>query len=598
MGLFLRSSALSRVIGYTANIACAFLLYLLSQLIIWGLSLALRAMGFEYFATLLGMLVIFVLMSVAHAINPLIDTLYAIWLKDRIGFINVHLGVGFPIPLATLDRNEMLGSHEIVRVIANFAVTNAIFWPAVFLSTMLLLAVLGHAVFWFSASKTKAEAPLDTHGSLDILHSIHGIDQEKTSEIPDWNDRLSVRPQLSMPQLSMMSMSDAERALVSQSESQGSESGGSPASTRGCGNTSIAREILAICISVFCAMGIGVPVAAFTGDERILDACMLWFIWITAVKLQRMFKASHFMSSSKQTKQLMATFMNPVLLTSLGLVGYIRTKAAIHPVASLHAVIHSFRGGTPLHELWTAGVMGDEVTANPAGWFGAGDLALSLLEVGILLWGFKLHECRAQLFGLAGVVNILVSVMWALVQAFVSTICARAIGLDPPEALAFAARSTTLALSKPAMQSIGGNTAVNAAIVVSNGILGQIGYPFLLDRLGVKREYTEQELAERARAANTTTEGRSTAGTAKKKCRAVNNAKSIWERNGDDSMVTIAAGIAIGMNGLAMGVAYLYETRSRAAPHAALSMTVFSAMTVVFTTVEPFRGILLSLAGG
>ncbi len=37
----------------------------------------------------------------------------------------------------------------------------------------------------------------------------------------------------------------------------------------------------------------------------------------------------------------------------------------------------------------------------------------------------------------------------------------------------------------------------------------------------------------------------------------------------------------------AMGTAYLYEDGSRAAPYAALSMTMFGVMTVVFTSIRP-----------
>jgi hypothetical protein len=63
-----------------------------------------------------------------------------------------------------------------------------------------------------------------------------------------------------------------------------------------------------------------------------------------------------------------------------------------------------------------------------------------------------------------------------------------------------------------------------------------------------------------------------------------------------DSPATIAAGITVGINGAAMGVAYLYATKSRAAPYAALAMTVFGVMTVVLTTVDPFKQVLMGLA--
>jgi hypothetical protein len=74
------------------------------------------------------------------------------------------------------------------------------------------------------------------------------------------------------------------------------------------------------------------------------------------------------------------------------------------------------------------------------------------------------------------------------------------------------------------------------------------------------------------------------------------NGKKKPEQADEDGAVTVAAGTAIGINGAAMGVSYLYEVKSRAAPYAALSMTMFGLMTVVFTTQEPFRTMTLKLA--
>ena len=132
--------------------------------------------------------------------------------------------------------------------------------------------------------------------------------------------------------------------------------------------------------------------------------------------------------------------------------------------------------------------------------------------------------------------------------------------------------------------------AVNAALVVSNGIFGQLMYPFILDKLGVKRE--DGLGSNRSSTASTLTTS------------SISQNKALSQRRlevdgiiDEDSPSTIAAGIAIGINGAAMGVAYLYETKSRAAPYAALSMTVFGVMTVVFTSVGPFKAFILTLAG-
>ena len=337
-----------------------------------------------------------------------------------------------------------------------------------------------------------------------------------------------------------------------------------------------------------CIFIVGAPVAAASSDNRLLDAFVLWFIWILTVTIQRALKASNKFGRHVRSRNMIATMMNPVLVTTLMMVGYTRIKAKAADGRDLDAILRDFSAGSPLYDLWTAKTGEHELPHNPDGWFGAGDAALSLLECGILVWGFKLYECRRQLFSMAGVLTIVVSVVAAVGNVFLSVLAARAMGLREPEALAFAARSATLALAKPAIEAVKGNTVVNAALVVGNGILGQLVYPYALDALGVR-----EEVAEEHRGRNHTRESDIEEKRHGEPCET-----SIEAQLGHDDPVTVAAGIAIGVNGAAMGVAYLYETRSRAAPYAAMSMTVFGVMTVILTTVGPFKTLVVNLAGG
>lgn len=301
--------------------------------------------------------------------------------------------------------------------------------------------------------------------------------------------------------------------------------------------------------------------------------------------------------------------MNPVLVTTLLMTGYTRVKASVLGPSGLTRTLRTFSGGTPLYALWTSAINGMQIPNNPTGWFGAGDAALSILECGILTWGFKLSECRRQIFSIVGLLSIILCTVAAAGNVFLSVLVSRAIGLHESEALSFAARSTTLALAKPATEAIGGNNPVNAMLVVSNGILGQLLYPFVLDKLGVRKHDDDDTTTN-----DVPTTAHETIITAESLLMpppplnshlislGANNTISFFPKSWHqttattDSPVTVAAGIAIGINGAAMGVSYLYETRSRAAPYAALSMIVFSVMTVVFTTVEPFKSILISLA--
>ncbi|KAF7556840.1 hypothetical protein G7Z17_g1179 [Cylindrodendrum hubeiense] len=344
----------------------------------------------------------------------------------------------------------------------------------------------------------------------------------------------------------------------------------------------------ALLASFFSIFLIGTPVAAVAKEDRVLDGCVMWFVWAVAVRLQRNFKTSHCFLSTPRLKNPLVTIMNPVLVTTLLMTAYTRGKACAYGSGKLADVLHKFSSGTPLYTLWTSATTSLPLPTGATAWFGAGDAALSILECGILIWGFKLYECQRQLFSSAGLVTVLISVSAAAGNVFLSVLSGRTFGLAMPEALAFAARSTTLALAKPAMAAVGGNLGVNAALVVSNGILGQLMYPIALEKIGVKAGSDGISSGDGV----SRPEAEDSEGV--RQDRSDSNLEEQL-RGGDDS-ATIAAGITIGINGAAMGVSYLYETKSHAAPYAALAMTVFGVMTVVFTTAEPFRGVLIALA--
>lgn len=317
-----------------------------------------------------------------------------------------------------------------------------------------------------------------------------------------------------------------------------------------------------------CLIGIvalGIPLQISLSDSRALDGFALWLCWIIAVRLQRMAKQPFFLIASVRCRHTLATMVNPVLVTTAFMLGYTRLRGLLNHNGGITTVLESFSSGTPLYCLWTALTKSASLSENTSYWFGAGDFALSLLECGIVVWGFKLYECRRQLFSISGLAIFFFCSVAAAGNVFLPVLLASALGLDAPEALAFAARSTTLALAKPAVKTLGGNLALNATLVVSNGIIGQLLYPILLEKLSIAASdhSLDKEQEEDAKT---------------------------------DNVMTVAAGTAIGINGAAMGVSYLYEVKSRAAPYAVLSMTIFGVMTVAFTTLEPFKGVVLELS--
>lgn len=336
-------------------------------------------------------------------------------------------------------------------------------------------------------------------------------------------------------------------------------------------------------VSITCALIIGAPVAAATNDPRILDGCMLWFIWYSTVKAQLWLKNNTRWNVDPRLKRISVTMLNPVLMTTLLTLAYTRLRT-LALSANLTDILRNFSRGTPLYAIWTSSVTGSELPRNPDHFFGAGDLALSLLECGLVIWGFKLYECRRQLFSFAGLLTAILSIGVAAGNVFFSAVIAHGLGLAQSEALAFSARSTTLALAKPAIDAVHGNLAVNAALVVSNGILGQLMYAYVLPALKAESDDTEP---------NASATPTSTDINAVEAQHGSQTQPAQMKRY--DTPATIATGIAVGINGAAMGVAYLYENKSRAAPYAALSMTVFGVFTVLFITVEPMKSVLIAI---
>ncbi|KAL2880242.1 hypothetical protein SGCOL_004291 [Colletotrichum sp. CLE4] len=508
----------------------------------------------------------------------IIEGFYHRHIKYKVDFINSNLGIGFPVPIITI------------------IITNVIFWILIFLLSWGILAgILRISTLSLHQSEKNSEADVDT----EIDQSWHS--NGKNTSVPRIQmppATLSRRPSesttlngttingchtnkeagLGLDSRTVSAYftdSDCptpilppspldhyhDRASLSSSQQPQVSSG------EGTQRYSWAIECYPIILSILLLLIVGIPVSYTLGDDRILDGCMLWFTWISSSRLQRNFGRSDILASAQGFKTTFTTLLNPVLLTILGMTAYTRAKAAATDTV-ISETLAKFACGNTLSYIWSSKVLEDWY--GKIEWFGAGDAAISILEVGIVVWGFKLYDCRQQIWSRGGAAVVVLSAGFAALNVFASVLLGRAVGLGPPESLAFAARSTTLALARPATGSIGGNYVVNAALVVSNGILGQLMYPFLLRKLGIDAtEESDMDV----------------------------NEEEEEEKRPRDGALTIGVGMAIGINGAAMGVAYLYERRIRAAPYAALSMTVFGVFTVVFTAIRPFGDTLRALAG-
>ncbi|OAA53734.1 LrgB-like protein [Cordyceps fumosorosea ARSEF 2679] len=518
-------------------------IYLVSELLIWGLSRALTAPKLEFLASILGMLLVFACMMILCASIPRLTEFYERNIRNAVDFINRHMGAAFTIPMVMLTGHYSMDTKTMGLVISAFLLNSLVAWVAAFFVakyTDIIFVKIFSLVREFTKSADRGDLTLNSSRNTSYSKSWNTLSRRGTASTTSTLVEPTVRQPWIWTWLS---------------------------------------PFWPLVASFFVMAAVGLPMAVLLGEPRILDGCALWFIWISCVTSQRAMK-QHTKSYAKPPRVLLilATLANPVLFTILLMMAYIRIKAYAIAVG-IPDVLAKLSSGTQLYAIWTYGV--ERVPAPEPNWFGAGDAALSMLGCGFIVWGFKLHECRRQLFSASGLVAVLVSIAAAAGNVFLGAHVGSLIGLARPEALALAARTTTLALAIPAMKNVGGSTSLTVSLMITNGILGQLVYPSFLNGLEESEEKKSNQLERQP-----STHSYDSADTAVPVARA---------KDKQDSTNTVAAGIAIGINGAAMGVAYLYENKSRSAPYATLAMTTYGVVTVVLIAVHPFRDALLSL---
>ncbi|KAJ4159410.1 uncharacterized protein LMH87_008312 [Akanthomyces muscarius] len=512
-------------------------IYLISELLIWGLSRALAPAKLDFFSSVFGMLLVFVIMMIACAVLPNLDGFYKKHIRSKVDFINRHMGAAFAIPMVMLGGNYTISTKTIGLVVGVFVATSLVAWTTTF-----MLARLAHLV-------------------ITKIISLLPQSAESGPAVP------AAQQNSSQGSVMCQNSDHSDNTKVSDTAS--------PRQPRAWNWLCQFWSLIASFILMF---AIGVPLAIVLGEPRILDGSALWFVWMASVILQRLMK-QQVKSCIKPPRVLpiLITLANPVLMTILLMTAYARAKAYAMST-NISDVLQRLSSGTQLYTIWTLGIEQSPTVQNR--WFGAGDAALSMLGCGFIVWGFKLYECRRQLFSASGLVTILVSVAAAVGNVFLGAHAGFLMGLQRPEALAFAARMTTLALAIPAMKNVGGSTSLTVALMITNGILGQLAYPSSLN--GVESGPNHLRRKPSTDSCDSTETG-------------VSNATASQTEDQVDGANTVAAGITIGINGAAMGVAYLYENKSRSAPYAALAVTTYGVVTVVFIAVHPFRDALLSL---
>lgn len=234
-------------------------------------------------------------------------------------------------------------------------------------------------------------------------------------------------------------------------------------------------------LSILLFLLVGLPVSFLRHNDLFLDVGFLFTVWLTFTSAQTRTK-QHISQDNRQHRRTLiaiATLLNPVLWTSLFLVAYGLAKSGIRNqlasgIAATFTTKNTISDIIGHHvEPWNPAVPSPSHLGHIP--IGAGDIASSILNAGIVSWGLRLFEYRRQIISRGGFTVIITSLLASLFNVVAWPLLVKKMGVRPASSdLSFAARSVTIALGGPAMESLGGDAGVNAVGVVVNGICFQL----------------------------------------------------------------------------------------------------------------------------
>lgn len=343
---------------------------------------------------------------------------------------------------------------------------------------------------------------------------------------------------------------------------------------------------------------VGLPVAyssPSTASVVPLDTAFLFFTWLLFSAAQASTKTSSRLRNHPKWCAGIATMLNPVLWTSILLIVYAKIQSMARHW-TIKAVIDDFVTNVTLSNFICGHIDSINTTSpNYTGTFpfGAGDIASSILNAGIVGWGLKLFEYRRELWSRGGATVFIVSAAASILNIVLWPLLAHKIGVGPASRdLSFAARSVTIALGGPVMTTLGGDAGLNAVGVVVNGLVFQLaagaGMGVWLKDVGerwknLRIEWLGKSLT-RVRGSTPTdprpSTGEQVPGGVNNEARYSSDATHVNEpihhrgpgiatpaptiddnladHRRQDDVTTIVAGVTIGINAAAMGTATLY----------------------------------------
>ncbi|KAK4196046.1 hypothetical protein QBC40DRAFT_13939 [Triangularia verruculosa] len=517
--------------GIAAGIA------LMAQFLMAGIQLVLNMnSNVEFPPSVVAMAAIFGLFCACGCIFPGTEEFYQSRLKRPADLLNRHMSIGFTIPFLMICNGSLKDGWVIGPIIGCFVLTGLF---NTILSYVLALPLQCLMVRWDSGNWDSADIETGT--------SATNQQQRRNSKI-----RAAVESVCESMDTDDFSMAATPpKSLTPEPETTSTQ----PTS---CLVTlklwALANPMLLLTWTL--TVTVGVPLRLCLALDTPLSTLLLFALWLSTLAIQSALKTSPYLRPFFRT--LFSGLFNAVLWTSLCMTAYLLLDGHFSS-RSLQDMLSTLKTDHPFSSA---------VLKNLSVPMTAGDVALSILNAGLVSWGLKLYEYRLQLLSRAGLTVFTVSSLLALGNVSCGPLLAHLIGVAPNNrALSFAARSVTLALGNPVLDTLGADKSLNAAMVVVSGILFQMGLGFGIGR------FLERHLL-----INISLGGKQ-------------------NRQNENDPTTVAAGVTVGINAAAMGTAYLYETKSDAAPYSALSMMALGVMTVVFSTIGPLvRWVLQSVA--
>ncbi|KAI1144270.1 hypothetical protein F5Y05DRAFT_407670 [Hypoxylon sp. FL0543] len=509
-----------------------FAIFLLAQLLVVPIQITLNIHSINFPASILVMLLLTVLMVVANYVHEGTAQLYSQYLRGPTDFLGRHMSFGFVASFIMLNRDHISDAIDVPRIAGAFIITTLVGYVGTYFLAYGSVSVER----WFRERRTKP-------------HSLESGNKSWPSPSTAWpappteksTKRLSQIPHISVVLLGNESFDSIEAAK------------------RGSASQFIDHLIRTapIWICVFLIAVVGLPVYFVSRYEAPFEALCFILFWILSIQFQRSLKASCGLLQFPRLRSALVILANPVVVTWAIGTAYLWIKTA-YTGRSIDTIITEFRAHNTLAEGIIAIKEGNDITSQ----IGAGDMTSPILDAGIVCLGFKMFEYRKELWQSFVTILITCSVL-AISSIFLNVLIARALRLQPADSLAFAARSVTIALGIPTMQNLDGSTTLMSVLVIFGGIIFQMTGDWILSLLRIddRKCHHKSEV-------HSTTE--------KIKGPAEDTQRS------DDAV--IVAGVTVGINAAAMGTAFLIERDSRATAYAALSMTVFGAMTVALTT--------------